>query len=461
MKQSGVLVVAVFPDSLAEEAGIRPGDKLLEINGEAVLDQLNYQYLVSSADETRVLFERPDGKRKKARIYNGGDGLGLDLAQDEIKVCKQNCIFCFVQQMPKDFRQSLYLKDEDIRLSFLYGHFSTLSSSDDAELDRVIRERLSPLHISVHATDPETRIRLVRNPKEGQILKKIDRLIQGGIQMHTQVVLLPGINDGWVWEKTLEELWARRVQDSDHGGILSLSCVPVGLTAHRQNLPEIENVSAEYAAEWVRRWTPEVRRHTKANGGEPWLLLADEWFARGGTPLPGRDFYSRTWAQLENGVGLIRRFQEHARRFIKSPRAQKLQGRKLLLLTGESFAPYLETTVARLNRETGSLLRVMPVKNRTFGECVTVAGLLCGQDILRAALSDREKHENRPDWVDAVLVPSASLCEKAGPSGQYATQGGLTGEPESVFLDDMTLRQLQESLGVPVRPSGENLSSLI
>ncbi|HEX9080682.1 MAG TPA: PDZ domain-containing protein, partial [Holophagaceae bacterium] len=196
MAQKGVQIIAVEPGSLAEEAGLRPGDTLVAINGEAVLDQLNYQFLVTQRDETDLRVQRPDGEVFEATVENGGEGLGVDLAQDEVKVCKQNCVFCFVHQMPKGFRKSLYLKDEDIRLSFLYGHFTTLSSSDDAELDRIVRERLSPIHVSVHATDPEARVRVVGNPREGHILRKLDRLLAGGIDVHTQAVVAPGLNDG-------------------------------------------------------------------------------------------------------------------------------------------------------------------------------------------------------------------------------------------------------------------------
>ncbi len=196
MAQKGVLVIAVEPESLAEEAGIQAGDTLLEINGEPVLDQLSYQFLITQRDQTELAFQRPDGGRANASVVNGGNGIGVDLAQDQVKVCKQNCVFCFVLQMPRGFRKSLYLKDEDIRLSFLYGHFSTLSSSDDAELDRIVRERLSPIHVSVHATDPEVRVKVVGNPREGDILRKIDRLLEGGVDLHTQAVVVPGLNDG-------------------------------------------------------------------------------------------------------------------------------------------------------------------------------------------------------------------------------------------------------------------------
>ena len=466
MKPRGVRIIAVEPGSLAEEAGIRAGDWLLEINGEPVLDQLSYQFLVSQRDETALAFEHAGGGLVHATVENGGDGVGLDLAQDRIKVCRQNCVFCFVLQMPKGFRKSLYLKDEDIRLSFLYGHFSTLSSSDDAELDRVIRERLSPIHVSVHATDPEARVRIVGNRKEGRILRKIDRLLEGGVDMHTQVVVAPGLNDGWIWEKTLGELWERRAFQTEgpwagKGGVLSLSCVPVGLTAHREGLPAVAEVTPDHAKAWVARWAPEVRRLTEANAGEPWLLLADEWFTRAGLPVPGRGFYSRSWAQLENGVGLIRRFLEHSRRFIARPRAQAFRGRNVLLLTGASFAPVLEEVARKLNARTGSRLRVAAVENGAFGRSVTVAGLLCGRDLKHAAEADRLAHGGDPAWVEAVAVPGAALRTRTGPTDQYALPGFPAEGDRAEFLDDLTLAELSRDLGVPVVPGGDNLAQLL
>ena len=458
MAQKGVQIIAVEPGSLAEEAGIRAGDTLLAINGEAVLDQLNYQFLVTQRDETDLRVQQPDGTVFDVAVENGGEGLGVDLAQDEVKVCKQNCVFCFVHQMPRGFRKSLYLKDEDVRLSFLYGHFTTLSSSDDAELDRIVRERLSPIHVSVHATDPEARVRVVGNPREGDILRKIDRLLAGGIDVHTQAVVAPDLNDGAIWQRTLEDLWARRREG--RGGVLSLSCVPVGLTAHREGLPAVAEVDPAFARDWVARWAPEVRTYAKANDGELWLLLADEWFTRAGVEVPGRSFYSRSWAQLENGVGLVRRFLEHSRRFIRSPRAKGFAGRRVLLLTGTSFAPTLARVAAELNRAVGSQLRVAPVQNLSFGESVTVAGLLCGADLTYAAHADRMGRGGQGDWVEAVVVPSSSLRTHTGPTDQYTLRGAVVRE-EGTFLDDMTLPQLAADLGVPAVPSGANLSHLL
>ena len=466
MAQKGVLVIAVEPDSLAFEAGIQAGDTLLEINGEPVLDQLSYQFLITQRDATEVAYKRPDGQRATATLDNGGDGIGLDLAQDEVKVCKQNCVFCFVLQMPKGFRKSLYLKDEDIRLSFLYGHFSTLSSSNEAELDRMVRERLSPIHVSVHATDPVVRAKLVGNPREGDVLRKVDRLLLGGVDIHTQVVLVPGLNDGEVWARTVRELWERRAFQTEgpwagKGGVLSLSCVPVGLTAHRAGLPEIPDVDPAFARAWAQAWMPEVRRTTRDNAGEPWLLLADEWFTRAGLEVPGRSFYSQSWAQLENGVGLVRRFLEHSRRFLRRPKAQGFKGRRVLLLTGASFAPVLNRTLAQLNRESGGQLRAVAARNLAFGETVTVAGLLCGQDLAYAAHADRQAHGGDPKWVDAVVVPSATLRVHTGPTDQYALPDHAQASPGTQFLDDMTLAALERELGVPVVPSGENLSQLL
>ena len=466
MAQKGVLVISVEPESLADEGGIRAGDTLLEINGEPVLDQLSYQFLITQRDLTHVAFRRPDGTRASAELENGGDGIGVDLAQDEVKVCRQNCVFCFVLQMPKGFRKSLYLKDEDIRLSFLYGHFSTLSSSDDAELDRIVRERLSPIHVSVHATDPAVRAKVVGNPREGDILRKIDRLLEGGVDLHTQAVVVPGLNDGRVWERTVRELWERRARQQEgpragKGGVLSLSCVPVGLTAHRDGLPSIPDVDPAFARDWIRRWRPAVSEFARGHGGEPWLLLADEWFTRAGVEVPGRSFYSQSWAQLENGVGLVRRFLEHARRFLGRPKALGFRGRRVLLLTGSSFAPVLNRTLARLNRAAGSRLRAVAARNNAFGETVTVAGLLTGQDLSYAAHADRQAHGGDPRWVDAVVVPSASLRVHTGPTDQYVLPDHAEATPATQFLDDMTLAGLEQELGVPVIPSGENLSQLL
>ncbi|MDR2561598.1 MAG: DUF512 domain-containing protein, partial [Holophagales bacterium] len=346
-KRNGLLITGIGRGSLAEEAGISPGDILVEINGEKVLDSLNYQFLASQRDRTEVLAIKPNGGTIRALLENGGDALGIELAQDTIKVCKQNCVFCFVSQMPKGFRKTLYLKDEDIRLSFLYGHFTTLSNSQDDEIARIIREKLSPIHVSVHATDQDARRRIVGNPKDGDILGKIDRLISGGIEMHAQAVIAPGYSDGEIWERTLDDLWERRIGHKAKGGVLSLSCVPVGLTAHRENLPFIKEIDQGYAGLWVKRWKSEAPRYALPDG-EPWLLLADEWFTRARIRVPGRKFYSATWNQLENGVGLIRRFLEHSRRFIKSDRAKGFTGKRLLLLTGTSFAPYLLQEVEKL-----------------------------------------------------------------------------------------------------------------
>jgi putative radical SAM enzyme (TIGR03279 family) len=463
--QKGVLVISVEPGSLSYESGIRAGDTLLEINGEPVLDQLSYQFLITQRDLTELAFQRPGGARATATVENGGDGIGVDLAQDEVKVCKQNCVFCFVLQMPKGFRKSLYLKDEDIRLSFLYGHFSTLSSSDDAELDRMVRERLSPIHVSVHATDPVVRVKVVGNPREGDILRKIDRLLLGGVDIHTQVVLVPGLNDGEVWARTVRELWERRAFQTEgpwagKGGVLSLSCVPVGLTRHRDGLPQIPDIDPGFARDWAKAWIPEVRRTTRENGGEPWLLLADEWFTRAKLEVPGRDFYSQSWAQLENGVGLVRKFLEHSRRFLHRPKAMGFKGRRVLLLTGASFAPVLNRTLAQLNRESGGQLRAVAARNNAFGETVTVAGLLCGQDLAYAAHADRQAHGGDPRWVDAVVVPSASLRTHTGPTDQYVLPG-QEATPSTQFLDDMTLAELEKELGVPVVPGGANLSQLL
>ena len=447
MAQGGIKIAAVVPGGLAEGVGVSRGDVLLRVNGEAVLDNLNYQFLVSQRDATEILVKKRGGEVFGAVLENGGDALGLELAEDKIRVCGQNCVFCFVRQMPKGFRPSLYLKDEDIRLSFLYGHFTTLSNSDDSELDRIIREKLSPIHVSVHATDPRARSRLVGNPRQGDILRKIDCLMGGGVEMHTQAVIVPGYNDGEVWERTLDDLWERRVGRSEgaRGGVISLSCVPVGLTGHRQNLPPIQEITPGYASAWTKQWKKEAIRRAALNG-EPWLLLADEWFTRAGIGVPGRSFYPMDWSQIENGVGLVRRFQEHSRRFIATGAARRFGGLRLLLLTGASFAPVLSRTVEALNQRVGSDLVVSEVSNRAFGTSVTVAGLLCGKDLLDTAKKHLRRANDSP--FDAVVVPGASVQS-------------MTDPPGGRFLDDVTIAEMQSKLGVPVTLSGDNLSQLL
>jgi len=462
-KRGGIKIIAVTPSSLAEAAGMSYGDKLLKINGETVLDNLNYQFLISQNDFTKVTVEKPNGELLDVDLENGGDALGLELAQDNIKVCKSNCVFCFVKQMPQGFRKSLYLKDEDIRLSFLYGHFTTLSNSDDDELDRIIRERLSPIHVSIHATDPAARSRLLGNLKQGDILSKIDRLIDGGIELHTQAVIVPGFNDGEIWERTVMDLWERRGYQvsgskSSNGGIISLSCIPVGLTAHRQKLPHIQEIDSDYATKWLNRWKNEARRYAKAWNDEPWLLLADEWFTCAGFRLPGRNFYSTDWTQIENGVGLIRRFQEHSRRFIKSESANGFSGIRLLLLTGSSFAPYLSQTIESLKQHVDSKIKVAAVQNNAFGTSVTVAGLLCGRDLLDAAQENKFFADGSS--ADAVVVPNASVRMINNSSGQRKSPSEDSATVYQ-FLDDMTVPEMQSMLKVPVILSGDNLFQLL
>jgi len=447
-RNSGIKIIAVTPGGLAQAAGVLPGDVLMKVNGETVLDSLNYQFLVSQRDSTKITVKKPDGVMFSAILENGGDALGLELDEDEIRICGQRCVFCFVEQMPKGFRPSLYLKDEDIRLSFLHGHFTTLSNSDDFELDRIIRERLSPIHISIHATDQDARIRLVGNPKQGDILRKVDRLIDGGVDMHTQAVIVPGYNDGEIWERALADLWERRkdsasISGARKGGILSLSCVPVGLTEHRQGLPQIKAIDSHYASLWVDRWKRKLRDYSIGSERKPWLLLADEWFSKAGLKVLGRNFYPADWNQIENGIGLIRRFEEHTKRFIKSKKAGNFAGCRLLLLTGMSFAPYLSGTLDLLRRCVDTDMTVVPVTNDTFGASVTVAGLLCGRDLLKAA------QKNKYPGLDAVVIPSASVRAIDLFNQEYQ------------FLDDMTLAEMESELGLPVVLSGDNLSNLL
>jgi NifB/MoaA-like Fe-S oxidoreductase len=294
-------------------------------------------------------------------------------------------------------------------------------------------------------------------------LRKIDRLVDGGIELHTQAVIVPGFNDGEIWERTVKDLWERKAyqvsgKGNVKGGILSLSCIPVGLTGHRQKLPFIQEIDSDYAAKWVNGWKKQTREYAKACNGEPWLLLADEWFTRAGLRLPGRNFYSQDWTQIENGVGLVRRFQEHSRRFIKSERAKCFSGLRLLLLTGSSFAPYLSQTIESLKQHADSKIKVVPVPNIAFGASVTIAGLLCGHDLLSAA--QKNKFFEDGSTADAVVVPSASVRVITDSTGRRELSG-VHSIGICQFLDDMTVSEMQSKLELPVILSGDNLFQLL
>ena len=413
---SGLRIDAVVPGSIADEMGIEPGFTLVAINGQPVRDIVDYNYLAAEYELTLEV-EDAAGELWELEIERDEDEqLGLIFPAPQPAQCGNKCVFCFVHQLPRGLRSPLYVKDEDFRLSFLYGNYVTLANVTDADLLRIVEQRLSPLYVSVHATDPQLREELLGTREIRPVMEVMERLATAGITMHTQVVLCPGLNDGEALERTVHDMV------SLHPRVASLAIVPVGLTRHRRGLPRLSPVDAEYARKFLSDWLP-CSHAIASELGEPFLFLADEFFIKAGMPFPHLDEYGDL-PQLENGVGMIPLFLTDAEEALRKARRIASQP-EVTIVTGESPYSFLRDYVERLAARTGAILRVVPVPNRLFGKGVTVTGLVAGQDIV-SVLKGKE-------LGSAVIVPDVMLKEGEG-----------------VFLDDLSVAGLQEVLGVNV-----------
>ncbi|BCR05152.1 (Fe-S)-binding protein [Desulfuromonas versatilis] len=407
-------IIFVEPGSIGEELELEPGDSLLSINGEVVRDLLDYQLHVQ--DEELLL----EVRKKNGELWDlefekdSFDSLGLHFPHPEPTQCGNNCIFCFVHQLPRGMRRTLYVKDEDFRFSYLYGAYVTLTNIGEEEVERIIQQRLSPLYVSVHATEEQLRTRMLG--RQGlPILELLQRLTAAGIKLHTQVVLCPGINDGEALARTIEDLFRL------HPGVLSLAVVPVGLTGYRKRLPELRPPSTEEAAGILQTLHGYQQRFV-AECGSRFVFAADELYLKAGWEFPEVEAYEEL-AQIENGVGLIPVFRAEAAEVLAEAVSMKRPG--VSTFTGESMLSELTAFIARLTEKTGISIQVHGVKNEFFGGFVTVTGLLTGRDIV-SQLQGR-------DLGARLLVPDVVLREG-----------------EDVFLDDMTLEQLGRELGVAV-----------
>ena len=407
-------ILDIEPGSIAEELGLRPGDRLLALNGEPVRDLFDYQ-LLSDAEELLIEIERADGELWEIEIdKDASEPLGMRLPHPEPDQCGNNCIFCFVHQLPPGMRRSLYVKDEDYRFSYLYGAYITLTNLDEAALQRILAHRLSPLYVSVHATSEQLRERLLGRQGPA-ILDLLGQLIAGGILIHTQVVICPGINDGAELERTFRDL----VELGP--GIASLAIVPVGLTGYRQRLPQLRAVSPEEARTLVD-WVQAHQQECLNRFGTRFVYAADELYLAAGRAFPPLTDYE-TLPQLENGIGLVARFRDQAAGVLAQARPLDLP--PVALVTGISAADELRTFCAELASRSGVHIEVIAVPNRFFGGAVTVTGLLTGSDIL-AALSG-----GVPAGV--LLLPEVLLREGS-----------------EMLLDDITCDELEQRLGVRV-----------
>ena len=411
----------VVKGSFADRNGIRPGDRIVAVNSRAVGDCLDFTYF--SADDHGVLHILTREGREVFHSWDReGDGPAGIVTESMLpRSCPNRCIFCFVDQLPPGVRPSLKIRDEDYRFSFLYGNYITLTNLSSRDYHRIGEQRLSPLYISVHTTDDALRRKLLGNPRAPAIIPAIERLATAGIEMHCQIVLCPGENDGPELERTLDDLF------HFYPRVGTVAVVPVGLTSHREGLRPMRPIDPPAALETVTRVKSKQSTYVERSG-EPFVYLADEWFFSSGAPFPGHGFYG-DFPQLENGVGMVRHegewFEEIAKILRESGGNPHRKTRRRLLVTGRLVAPLIVRWAKKLADTNRGTWDVSAVDNRFFGDSVTVAGLLTGQDISRAL-------EGRTGSYDLVLLPPDVV------------------NPDGLLLDDLTPGEISRRCRTPV-----------
>lgn len=414
----GFTVSAIDKNSSTYKAGIRQGDEILAFNGEEFIDYIDYIYFSSLPDID--LQYRSKGVIKNAAIRkHPEEPLGLDFCESLLKkrVCANKCLFCFVDQLPKGMRKSLYVKDEDWRYSFIMGNYVTLSDISDSEIQRIIRRKASPLFISVHAADEALRKKLLGNTHARPVRPLLERLKEGGISFHAQAVICRGINDARIFEETMAYLY------SLHPFALSLAAVPCGLTEHRQGLFPLEPLDTQTAGQVVGL-VEAFQKKALAEKGTRFVYASDEMYIRAGRELPAYEAYE-DFAQIENGVGLIRLLERETLDALEDAGDARPVFKKISAATGVDAYPFISSLFAHAAEKLKMQITVYPVENRFFGKSVTVSGLLTGGDICES-LKGR-------DLGEALLLPDCMLREQ-----------------EDIFLDNMSITQMKEILGVEV-----------
>lgn len=418
---SELIISGIQDGSIAQEAGVEPGDRLISMNGQSVLDVFDYRFL--SADEQVLLkVMKPDGEILEVDIAKDEwEDLGLIFEKplmDEEKSCRNKCVFCFIDQLPEGMRPSLYYKDDDARLSFLYGNYVTMTNMDQAELERIVRYRMSPVNVSVHTTNPELRAYMLNNRFAGELVSKMKYLADNDIQLNAQIVLCRGINDGKELDRTLNDL-AELLP-----ALNSISVVPVGLTRYRSRLPVLapfDSVSAIEVIAQIDQWQKKFLEET----GSRKVYLSDEWYLMSGTDLPDYHHYE-DFPQIENGVGMAAEFLQGFGEALKKCRKKPVE-RTISLVTGVLAEKILKEAAMMAEKSfPGLRVLVYPIKNNFFGNTVTVTGLLTGTDI-------REQLWGRP-LGDTLLMPSNMF--RAG---------------TEILLDDITADEIGQALQVTTK----------
>lgn len=409
-------VTHVAPQSLGAELGLQAGTELVAVNGRAVEDFLDWEFFTAD-DQFLLHIRQPDGEEVEFDIERPEDlPMGVSVEPPRIRRCANRCDFCFVDGLPEGLREALYIRDDDYRLSFKYGNFATLTNLKPRDVERIIEFRLSPLYVSVHATDPVIRRWLLRNPLAPDILEQLRGFAAHGIVFHTQVVMSPGVNDGAVLEQTLADLYGFGP------AVLNVSVVPVGLTTYSKHhlVREPTREECRAAIGQLERWAERAR----GERGVTWAFGADELYLRADLPLPPAAHYDG-FEQVENGVGSVRYLQQRIAEDHEALAAWR--GRRIGVLTGSSMAALMPQVLAPLADATGARFELLALENSLFGASVTCAGLLPGA-AFRAALASR-------DDLDLALIPAEALND------------------ERLFMDDLPLAGLQDVVPMPLRPS--------
>lgn len=421
MKNSYTAIGYVEPGSLAQEAGLEAGDKLLKINGHEFYDILEYRFLTSEY-EVVLLVEKKDGTIEEITIENDYEDLGIDFEEslaDKPQSCRNKCIFCFIDQLPKGMRETVYFKDDDTRLSFLQGNYVTLTNMTDDDIDRLIKMRISPINISVHTTNPELRVEMLNNKNAGKLYNIMKRFAENKIHMNCQIVLCIDYNDKEELDRTITDL------SELYPYTESVSVVPVGLTAYRENLCSLkafDKESSKKVIQQVENWQNKLLDKI----GTRFVYPADEFYINAGIKIPDADTYEG-FPQLENGVGLIASMKEEFEMGIKHLKTCKIN-RAVSVATGEISYDFIKKLCTLLEEKiSGLTINVYPIKNNFFGGGVSVSGLVVGTDIY-TQLKDKTLGSK-------LLIPSSML--KAD---------------ENIFLDDMTLEELSEKLEIEITP---------
>lgn len=421
-----VKIQSVIAGSISDRAGIRGGDKLLTINGSSIRDVLDYRFYLTDTS-VRLELER-DGEAYGVVLNKGEyDDIGLEFEtplMDRKHTCKNGCVFCFIDQMPKGMRETLYFKDDDDRLSFLHGNYVTLTNLGEEDIERIIRMHISPVNVSVHTTNPALRVQMMKNKRAGEVLSYLPRLAEAGIALCTQIVLCKGLNDGDELSRSMRDLAAL------FPALRSCAVVPVGLTKYREGLYPLESFSAEECADVIKQVTSFGEECLKKYGSRL-FYCSDEFYVRAGIPLPSEEFYE-DYSQIENGVGMLTSLAsefDFALEDLSEELSEFRAPRAVSVVTGVAAYDHIRGLADKLMSAVEGLdVRVHRVVNRFFGESVTVAGLLTGKDVSEQLLGK--------DLGDELLFPAVMLRADG-----------------DVFLDDMTPEELSARLGVSVKPS--------